>query len=913
MIDEIARYLTDGYWEAEGNKRHKFDVKSGGTLKVDITSLTEDGQQLARWALDAWTNVSGIEFEFVENNADITFDDNEDEAITSTTVKGGVIVFSEVNIPASWPIEKGNTIDSFTFFTYIHEIGHALGLGHPGPYNSATEANRADDLFLHDSWQFSVMSYFSQSTNTNIDASDAYPITPMIADIVAIQNLYGTPEDINAGDTVYGYESNIEGYMSHFFEQWNNYNGQLDLPHLQSQGEDADAPVGDNPFISRSSHPFSHIMGSSVRLEEGSPAFADLDDDGDLDLILGAGNVIEYFENTGTATNPRFVEWDELGSLEVGEDSEPTLADLDNDGDFDIAVGNDNGRIDYFENTGTSDNPTFVKQIGPDNPFDNVDVGSDSTPEFVDLDGDGDFDVVSGDSFGFLEYIENTGTKNMPQFTLRTGVDNPFNNIEFSFQSSPAFADTDGDGDFDLLVGSIGGISDRLDYFENLGTATSPEFIDSPVYSISSSLPKPVFADIDGDGDPDLIVGGSRFASLDYFEHTGTRSNPIPDEVSGANKSVALTLYDTNGRDTLDLRTDTFNQRVDLRPEGISDVYGLTGNLIIARDTLIENYVAGTGDDTITGNDIDNVIEGGAGADTIDGGAGIDTASYAGSASRVDVRLSGTVVNHGDATGDSLTNIENLLGSAHNDTLAGDVAANALTGLAGNDLLWGSSGDDVLTGGPGADRLVGGAGNDTASFAGSPEGVTVRLHGLSAANGDAQGDSFPYTVDVAYADADGLEQTETLPDVEHLIGSSHNDILAGDRRDNVIDGGAGDDTLYGGPGGGDDEMTGGTGNDRLFGGQGADTLDGGPGDDTLAGGPGTDVFVFDPGDGVDTVTDFSAGTDKLNLTAFDIDSVNDITMTTGDDGVTIDLSDIGGGSILLADLTDIPDAGDFLV
>lgn len=308
MIDEIARYLTDGYWEAEGNKRHKFDVKSGGILKVNITSLAEDGQQLARWALDAWTNVSGIKFEFVENNADITFDDNEDEAITSTTVQGGVIVFSEVNIPASWPIERGNTVDSFTFFAYIHEIGHALGLGHPGPYNSATEANRADDLFSHDSWQFSVMSYFSQSTNTNIDASDAYPITPMIADIVAIQNLYGTPEDINAGDTVYGYKSNVEGYMSQFFEQWHNYNGQLDLPHLQSEGEDADSPVGDNPFISRRSHPFSHIDGSSIRSESGSPAFADLDNDGDYDIAVGNDDgPIEYFENTGTPDNPNFV------------------------------------------------------------------------------------------------------------------------------------------------------------------------------------------------------------------------------------------------------------------------------------------------------------------------------------------------------------------------------------------------------------------------------------------------------------------------------------------------------------------------------------------------------------------------------------------------------------------------------
>ena len=133
------------------------------------------------------------------------------------------------------------------------------------------------------------------------------------------------------------------------------------------------------------------------------------------------------------------------------------------------------------------------------------------------------------------------------------------------------------------------------------------------------------------------------------------------------------------------------------------------------------------------------LLEGGAGADTLDSDDGIDTASYAGSSSRVDVRLSGTVVNYGDATGDTLANIENLIGSAHNDILVGNEQANALTGMAGNDLLWGSSGDDLLTGGAGADRLVGGAGTDTASYAGSPDGVTVRLHSLKASGGDAQG------------------------------------------------------------------------------------------------------------------------------------------------------------------------------
>ena len=121
----------------------------------------------------------------------------------------------------------------------------------------------------------------------------------------------------------------------------------------------------------------------------------------------------------------------------------------------------------------------------------------------------------------------------------------------------------------------------------------------------------------------------------------------------------------------------------------------------------------------------------------------------------------------------------------------------------------------------------------------------------------------PGLVDVTYTDADGNAQLEPLPDVEHLVGSAHDDILAGDRRDNDIDGGAGNDTLYGGPGGGDDEMLGGLENDQLFGGHGNDTLTGGPGADSLAGGPDADTLNGDVG--TDTL-DGGAGIDTADYT-----------------------------------------------
>ena len=191
--------------------------------------------------------------------------------------------------------------------------------------------------------------------------------------------------------------------------------------------------------------------------------------------------------------------------------------------------------------------------------------------------------------------------------------------------------------------------------------------------------------------------------------------------------------------------------------------------------------------------------------------------------------------------------------------------------------------------------------------------MTVRLHSLSAAGGDAEGDTFEGMVDVSYTDAEGAEQTESLPDVEHLTGSSHNDVLAGDRRDNVLKGGAGDDTLYGGPGGGDDIQVGNAGNDRLFGGQGNDWLDGDVGNDQLSGGSGADVFVFAPGHGADTIIDFTDTEDKIDLETFDLSGFDDLTISSTTNGASIDLSAHNGGTILLEgfDMTNL-DAADFL-
>ena len=373
--DELADYLTDGWWEDNGSTRHSADVETGGVLTVNITALNEDGQRLARWALEAWTNVTGIEFKLVEeDSAFLTFDDTgEGDGYAATEKEDGVITSAEVIISADTLPRLGTKMGSWSFYTYLHEIGHALGLGHLKPESAPMDFGNGT-LFLIDSFQASLMSGFYPSSNTYINDSIAHPVTPMIADIIAIHNLYGEPEDSNGGDTIYGYQSNVDGYLGEFFELWTDEN---------------------NPFILISPQDYTGFDDFTMMTS------GDLDGDGDLDLVTGSPNgAFHYFENTGAATAPTFTKrsgaTNPLDSVNVGAYSSPALIDLDADGDLDLIAGNDRGNIAYFENTGTSANPVFTERSGALNPLDSVNVGTFSSPALADLDDDGDSDLIVG-------------------------------------------------------------------------------------------------------------------------------------------------------------------------------------------------------------------------------------------------------------------------------------------------------------------------------------------------------------------------------------------------------------------------------------------------------------------------------------------------------------------------------------
>ena len=329
---------------------------------------------------------------------------------------------------------------------------------------------------------------------------------------------------------------------------------------------------------------------------------------------------------------------------------------------------------------------------------------------------------------------------------------------------------------------------------------------------------------------------------------------------------------------------------------GSDIIYGNDGNDIL---------MGMAGNDTLIGDGDDDTLEGGQGDDTLVGGTGNDTASYQHATAGVASYLMYTGLDTGGAGIDTLTGIENLTGSDHDDRLAGDASDNVLTGNSGNDVLKGKGGNDTFFGGFGDDKIVGGAGNDV-MYGGAGNDVLIALAGLDTLNGGDNDDS--------------------------LYGGKDDDILNGDTGIDNIRGNLGADQLSGGDnsdtlrgGGQNDILNGDGGNDYLFGENHSDTLFGGAGNDSMTGGTGsgvfdgyTDTFIYkdtaDGGGGYDRIKDFENGIDLIDLQSFsfaDFAAVQGISSNTGT-GLRINF---GGGDVLYVENFQYADfdAGDVVL
>jgi Ca2+-binding RTX toxin-like protein len=465
----------------------------------------------------------------------------------------------------------------------------------------------------------------------------------------------------------------------------------------------------------------------------------------------------------------------------------------------------------------------------------------------------------------------------------------------------------DGDLGNDTLIGGLNGLAgDTLSYLfsadgvgvtVNLALTTAQNTggsgtdVISGFENLSGSLFNDVLTgsavanDLSGADGNDRLFGGAGNDTLDGF-----LGNDTLEGGAGADD-----VFGGEAIDTASYAASAAGVTIDLRLQATSGLQGGGGDG--AGDLLfeIENLLGSRLADTLTGDDLDNVIEGGAGADSLVGGAGIDTASYAASAVAVNASLvAGVLGIGGDAAGDRLSGFEHLAGSAFNDTLRGDnTLANRLEGGSGNDLLiWsfgdlvqsdtlnggagtgdvvdfstaegedmlldlrtqtvtgvnttgtvligiegaiGGEGNDTLIAGLGATSLVGGAGNDSIQASNANDTLDGGVNfpgGLDTLDYDRALAAVNVNLSLTTAQNTGGSGTDVIRGFEKLEGSNFNDTLTGDAAGNEIQGRSGNDLISGLAG--SDLLVGGAGNDTLIGGAGADILEGNDDTDTAS-------------------------------------------------------------------------------
>jgi serralysin len=326
------------------------------------------------------------------------------------------------------------------------------------------------------------------------------------------------------------------------------------------------------------------------------------------------------------------------------------------------------------------------------------------------------------------------------------------------------------------------------------------------------------------------IKGGS---AADQFQ--GGSGNDIFDG-GGGSDSVS---YATSGAGvTINLGTGTASGG-DAAGDTLTSVENVTGSAFgdsLTGDGAANSLAGLNGDDTLDGGGGADTLEGGLGNDVMNGGAGTDTASYANATAGVKVKLSMLASQNTVGAGnDTLSGVENLLGSSFADTLTGDGNANTLLGGAGND---------SLIGGAGVDTMDGGEGNDAYTI-----------------DDDIVHDTGSGGMDVATTNrSTTLAIDSGIETLKGKMGSTGNLVLTGNDLANRLIGNDGDNLLRGLAGA-----------DSLFGGLGNDRLEGGLARDMLSGEAGADAFIFKAGDsaattlGFDVVLDFLTGVDKIDL------------------------------------------------
>ncbi len=519
----------------------------------------------------------------------------------------------------------------------------------------------------------------------------------------------------------------------------------------------------------------------------------------------------------------------------IGNAAANELRGMNGDDILEGAAGADAIYGDYFDGTTHSNSGT-----------DTASYYSSSATVVVNLTtGTGSGGDAAGDTLWDIENL--TGSSHNDQLIGNTGA-----NV------------LDGGAGSDWLIGGAG--ADRLIGGDGNDIVTYTDSTAAVLVSLTSGL------GAGGEAEGDTLSGVERLGGSSHNdtligdaaanELRGMNGDDILEGAAGADAIYGDyfdgTTHSNSGTDTASYYSSSATVVVNLTT-------GTGSGGDAAGDTLwdIENLTGSSHNDQLIGNTGANVLDGGAGSDWLIGGAGADRliggdgndiVTYTDSTAAVLVSLTSGLGAGGEAEGDTLSGVERLGGSSHNDTLIGDAAANELRGMNGDDILEGAAGADAIYGDYFDGTTHSNSGIDTASYYSSSASVVVNLTTGTGSGGDAAGD--------------------TLWDIENLTGSSHNDSLTGNGGANVLDGLDGADVLEGLDGA--DALQGGAGDDVLRGGAGADRLDGGAGIDTAS------YFTSSTGIAVSLLTGKGSGGEAQGDTLAGIETLSG---SQGNDGL----------------------------
>ena len=914
-VDQLADQLVNGYW---GGDNHRFNVSQGGTIDVNLTGITAPAQTLARAALDLWSDVIGVTFHEVTTGGQIIFNDDDTGAYTNANWSNGIIDYSSVNIGTDWLTTYGTTLNSYSFQTFVHEIGHALGLGHEGNYNDV--ANYPfDSSFQNDAWATSVMSYFSQHDNTYFAGqgfSEDFAVTPMMADIVAMQTLYGLSAITRTGDTTYGFNSNA-GRAVYDASQFNDVaytifdSGGNDTLDYSGFGQAQSINLNPETFSNVGGNTGNVSIGRGVVIENaiggsgadtltGNSADNWLQGNGGNDVLNGgtgddrlsggsgtntlnggsgsdtadysAGVTASVTANlgTGTATYNSGAAHDNFNSVEniYGSAFGDILTGDANANVIEGGLGNDTldggAGVDTVSYAHSSVAVTVnLGLVGAQN---TVGEGSDSIANFENLLGSDFNDTLTGN-----------GSANI----ITGGLGN----------------DTiDGAGGADTLVGGLGNDTYAIDNAGDVISEANGEGTDvanaSITYTLGANVENLVLtgsSSINGTGNSvtNVITGNSGANTLNGAGGADTLIGGLGNDTYIADGLDTILENPGEGTDTIQADFSyvlaTANvENLTLTGASAIDGTGDGGDNTIRGNSAANVLAGGGGDDTLIANDGNDTLTGGAGYDRMYGGLGDDTYyanddtdfAYENAGEGHDLVISSVDLTLRDNVED-LTLVgaafigkgndeDNLiLGTNNANKLYGYLGNDTLNGNGGDDYLFGAEGNDTLTGGAGYDRMYGGTGDDTYYV---NDTTDYAYENLGEGNDKVISSLASYQLRVNVEELDLAEGTAAIRGY-------------GQDGDNLIIGNSADDFLYGR--GGNDIIKGGGGADLLYGESGNDTLEGGAGMDRFYGGTGADTFLFRDGDfagmtsgTADRIHDFSqAEGDKLDFSNVDANTL----------------------------------------